>query len=146
MSCCYVDRELKEHEGATLRTETRDLWFGFMQCPPSGSAMDQAWEHTQEPAIAPAAPGVPPSPEEHKPGPELILYVSEQNNIRRVINISYRDGTLASLPKHLLCVGGAQPNIHGKEGDAIMLEEFSRFSFHVSDVSQNVTGTVCTLI
>lgn len=109
--------------------------------------MDQAWEHTQEQATAPAAPGVSPSPEEHRPGTELILHVSEQNSIRRVINISYRDGTLASLPKHLLCVGGAQPNnTKGKEGDASMLEEFSRFSFHVSDVFQNVPGMVCTLI
>lgn len=45
--------------------------------------MDQAWEHTQEQATAPAAPGVSASPEEHKPGTELILHVSEQNSIKK---------------------------------------------------------------
>lgn len=67
-----------------------------------------------------AAPGVSPSPEEQKPGTELILHVLEQNNVKRMINISYRDGTLASLPKHLLCVGGDQHTVTGKEGDTSM--------------------------
>lgn len=96
--------------------ETWDLWSSSMQCPPSGSATDQAWEHTQEQATAPAAPGVSPSPEEHKPGTELILHVSEQNNIERVINISYRDGTLVSLTKHLLTMCWRRPAHYQWEG------------------------------